>query len=190
MIIEPVGYVPGDFCGPTALAAITHAPRDVVMEACRDAIFMTEASRRPEIVKGMTLKQLLISVELLTDTDQTRNSWCHFDDDVYPGRKPTIVREWLATGRSKLMQSRKLLVCGGYRNNLHVAAVYGDQAVDTFSRGRIVPIEQLTMRRCLMDSYIGFPTDLTVSEEALEKYGRSDYSACPDARRRAARSFR
>lgn len=190
MIIEPTGYIPGDYCGPTAIAAITHAPRDVVMNACKDALFMTEASRRPEIVIGMTLHQLLITVELLTDTDQSRNSWLHFDDAVVLGKKPTIVREWLATGRSNNLFERKLLVCGGYRNNLHVAAVYQDKAVDTFSRGRIVPIEQLTMRRCLMDSAIGFPPDLRVSEEALEKYGRSEHSTCAHARRRAARSFR
>ena len=92
MIIEPVGYMPGDFCGPTAIAAITHAPRDVVMNACKDALFMTQASRRPEIVAGMTMNQLLVAVELLTDVDQSRNRWHHFDDNVVHGKKPTIVR--------------------------------------------------------------------------------------------------
>jgi len=187
MLVEPQGYVPGDFCGPTAIAAITHAPMNVVMEACGDAFIMTESTRRPQKIRGMTMEQIVVTVELLTDVDQSHNRWMYFDDE---DMKPRVVRDYLEKERTKRMYERKLLICGGYRENYHVAAVYRDQAVDTFSRGRIVPVEHLTMRRCLLGAYISFPPDLMVTQEALEKYGRSEHSACPNARRRAASSFR
>lgn len=185
-MLAEVASASGIYCGPVAIAAILHADIDIVIEACKEAVFLKEGGRRPLYIKGMALDHIRITIEMLTGVDQTHNHWAFFNERD----RPLIVREWLESGRSKLMYGRNLIVCGGTGETLHAMAVHKEHAVDTMSKGRIVPVEHLNMRRCLMDSFLSFEPDLRISEEAKELYGRSIDPTCPNKRRLAARSFR
>jgi len=184
-MISEVECPRGTFCGPTAIASVLHGDIHIVTEACREAILMTEGVRKPMKVKGMSLAQMKITIEMLTGVDMTHKLWT-----FVPEGRPVIIREWLESGRSKLIYGRNILMCGGLGGSLHVMAVHKEFAVDTMSRGCIVPVQHLNMRRCLMDSYLAIEPDIRITEEAKKIYGRSNSTASTDERRRAASSFR
>ena len=160
MKLHEVDTSGGLYCGPTSIAAATGKPVADILTACAAAIAnhrkmsdrqMARLARNG--VAGMFETEVSLALSLLLDCKISRLTW-----SVERQGSTRSVRDWYAE-RSQRIYSRTCIIGLGNRDG-HFITVREDQAVDTRSRGRIVPFSEIMSTRRPIFSCLPIPEDL------------------------------
>lgn len=152
---HPLSDMSGYFCVPTALAALLDMPIHMSENICRAG-----CRRRYGKVRGMQISDIEKAINIATGR---RFIWSYFQE-------VTIARDFLRN-RSKTIYEQKLLLNLGYYRSGHAMAIHRNYGVDTFTRGRIVEIEELPRIRRLLGAYLSIPAEVVATDAAREEYG-------------------